>query len=342
VAVASVGELFWNGSEGRLRALVRIGFFVGLWRALSLLLDLSLIVPLASVIRALVPAPLLWLERGLHFVLYLAAVLVAVALCARWPDKRPVADYALVPSRKQWGDLLAGTLLGLALMAVIFVLLWLMGWVQVEQLFFVNLPGLPFAVALLGPLLAFVVIALAEELVFRGYMLRNAAEGLNSGGDAPAADRALVFAWLLSSVLFGLFHVANPNATAASTLNLVLAGLMLGLPVVLTGRLAFAIGLHFAWNFAQGTLFGFPVSGNAFEGTALFRTTLTGPALWTGGSFGPEAGLLGLVMLVIGSLLIVVWANRREGGLRVAGELAQYPSIHRRTAATVQGALHKE
>jgi hypothetical protein len=99
---------------------------------------------------------------------------------------------------------------------------------------------------------------------------------------------------------------------------------MFGLPVILTGRLGFAVGLHFAWNFAQGTLFGFPVSGNDFEGAALVRTRLTGPTEWTGGPFGPEAGLLAVVMLAAGSLLILLWAARVEGRLRVADQLAHY------------------
>lgn len=320
-------NLFWNESEGRIRAAIRIGFFVGVWRALSILLDLLLIPPLAVAIRAISPEPLLWLERALHFVLYLAAIGLAVALAARWPDKRSVRDYALAPSRRQWGDLLAGTLLGLALMGAIFAVLWLAGWVEVEQLFVVNLPSVPFAVAIAGPLLVFVVIAVGEELIFRGHILRNSAEGLSavgSGDEARQRGVALLLAWVISSVLFGLFHVFNPNSTLESTLNLTLAGLLLGLPVILTGRIGFAVGLHFAWNFAQGTIFGFPVSGNEFEGVNLMRTRLTGPPFWTGGEFGPEAGLLSIVALLAGMGIVLIWAARREGGLRLAVELTEY------------------
>lgn len=311
-----------------MRAVVRICLLIALWRAISLLFDLLLIPPLASAVRLVVPQPLLWLERALHFLLYLAAVVLALVLAARWLDRRHVAAYALAPTRKQVGDLLAGTLLGLALMATIFAVLWAMGWLQIEEAFFVNLPGVPFAVAIWGPVLAFVVIALAEELLFRGYILRNSAEGVHGGARGLGDGEAVLVAWLVSSALFGLFHIFNPATTWASTLNLTLAGLMLGLPVILTGRLGFAVGLHFAWNFAQGTLFGLPVSGNEFEGVALLRTQLTGPVLWTGGLFGPEAGLLGLATLLAGSVIIVLWAMWREGGLAIAQELARYQPIH--------------
>lgn len=316
--------LIWNAAEARLRAGVRVVAFLLIWRLLSFLLDLLLIAPLALLMRAATPEPLLWLERALHFVLYLAATLLALIVAAPWLDRRRLADYGLAP-RGQWQDLLAGTLLGLILMGLIFGALWAMGWLRVDHTFYVNLPGVPFAVAILGPLLAFVVIALVEELLFRGYLLRNSAEGLaGMGGGSIDRRRAVLIAWLLSSLLFGLYHVFNPGSTWVSTFNLSLAGLMLGLPVILTGRLGFAVGLHFAWNFAQGTLFGFPVSGNDFESAALLRTTLTGPQLWTGGAFGPEAGLLGLLALAAGGLIICLWAFWREGGLQVATSLAHY------------------
>lgn len=330
--------LIWNATERRLRAGVRLLLFVVLWRVLSFLLDLALIAPLALLIRALSPAPLLWLERALHFVLYLLATLLMLVLAAPRLDKRALADYGL-HTRRLWQELLAGTLLGLALMGLIFGVLWAMGWLVVERTFYVNLPGVPFAVAILGPVLAFVVIALVEELLFRGYILRNCAEGLaGTAGGAINARSAVLLAWLISSLLFGLYHVFNPGSTWASTLNLTLAGLMLGLPVILTGRLGFAVGLHFAWNFAQGTLFGFPVSGNDFESAALLRTSLIGPPLWTGGAFGPEAGLLGLLALLAGGLLIALWAARSKGGLQIATHLAHYTPRRSRTIANTPSA----
>ena len=109
-----------------------------------------------------------------------------------------------------------------------------------------------------------------EELVFRGYQLRNMAEGLNQPGLSPRA--AVLAAWVLSSLLFGVLHALNPNAGVMSTVNIVLAGLMLGAGYLLTGELAVPIGLHVAWNFFQGNVFGFPVSGLTPIGATFIST----------------------------------------------------------------------
>jgi membrane protease YdiL (CAAX protease family) len=112
-------------------------------------------------------------------------------------------------------------------------------------------------------------------------------------------------------LLFGLLHVFNPNATWLSTLYLMLTGAFFGLGYVLTGRLGLPIGLHFAWNFVQGNIYGFPVSGNIFGGATVIEIEQGGPALWTGGAFGPEAGLLGVAAIMLGCLLTLLWVDAR-------------------------------
>ena len=314
-----------------MRALIRICLYLGIWRAASVLLDLLLIPSLAGVYRSLITSPVPWLERALHFLIYLIVTLLVTWAAARGVDRRPVADLGLELSRRWWVELVVGLALGLLLMSVVFVVLWLAGWVEVTRYFAVNLPTLPFAVALLGPLLAFTVIGIVEEIVFRGYFLRNAAEGLRGALGGPAA--AVVGAWLITSLLFSFFHVFNPNSTWVSTTNLAVAGFLLGLPVVLTHRLGLAIGLHITWNFAQGTLFGFRVSGNEFSGVTLIQTRATGPVWWTGGDFGPEAGLLGLLAMSLGCLLIAGWLWLCDRSITIQPALAlPAPDLHPATA----------
>jgi hypothetical protein len=140
--------------------------------------------------------------------------------------------------------------------------------------------------------------------------------------------RALVLAWLISSLAFGTAHATNPNATMLSTFNIVLAGLMLSLPYLLTGQLAISIGLHATWNLFQGNVFGFPVSGSAPR-RRLLNLDQGGPELWTGGAFGPEGGLLAVVWMLIGCGLIVLWLKRRRQHLGLQMSLAQYqPAAH--------------
>jgi uncharacterized protein len=109
---------------------------------------------------------------------------------------------------------------------------------------------------------------------------------------APAGALAV------SSLLFGLMHAGNPHATALSFLELVLFGGLVGWVDLVTGSLAMPIGLHLGWNFAMGNIFGFPVSGAA-AGASVMTLRQQSHPLWSGGAFGPEAGLSGLLALLV-------------------------------------------
>jgi membrane protease YdiL (CAAX protease family) len=106
-------------------------------------------------------------------------------------------------------------------------------------------------------------------------------------------------ALLLTSVLFSLMHGFNPEIGWLGFANIFLAGLWLGIARVITGTLWLAIGLHTGWNFFLGSVFGFPVSG-IYERSVLITET-DGPAVLTGGAFGPEGGLLATVVLLLGA-----------------------------------------
>jgi membrane protease YdiL (CAAX protease family) len=135
----------------------------------------------------------------------------------------------------------------------------------------------------------------------------------------------LILGYLFSSFIFGILHGANPNATVFSTLLLMAAGLFLGLGYLLTGELAIPIGVHIAWNFCEGNIFGFPVSG-ANAGPAVLAIQQNGPNLFTGGAFGPEAGLVGLAAILLGGWLTVWWVRRTSGRAGIMQRLAIYNS----------------
>jgi hypothetical protein len=91
----------------------------------------------------------------------------------------------------------------------------------------------------------------------------------------------------------------------------------------LTGDLAISIGLHMTWNFFQGVVFGFPVSGMASQ-ASFIGIHQGGPDLITGGPFGPEAGLIGLGAIAIGAVMIVLWVKWRYGAVKLQDRLAVY------------------
>jgi hypothetical protein len=164
-----------------------------------------------------------------------------------------------------------------------------------------------------------------EELFSRGYQLQNLAEGLKWRAIGPRA--AIQIATLLSSAVFGALHAGNPNASTFSTLSIVFAGVLLAMGYLLTGELAIPIGLHIAWNFFQGNVFGFPVSGTAVRSATFFSVEQGGPDLWTGGAFGPEAGLLGLGAMILGVLSTVLWVRWRYSRARLDLSLAEAPAL---------------
>jgi hypothetical protein len=256
------------------------------------------------------------------------ATLASLWLAGCLLDRRPLADYGLHIERGWWLDLGFGLALGALLMGGIFVVQWAAGWITITDILHTATPGQSFWLAIIPPLVLFLSVGFYEEALVRGYLLRNLAEGLNFA--AIGGRGALLLAWVLSSALFGLLHAGNPNATAISTSYLIMAGVFLGLGYLLTGQLAMPIGIHITWNFFQGNVFGFPVSGGDFRNATFLAIEQGGPELWTGGAFGPEAGLLGLAAMLVGCLLTLLWVRWRQGSIGLQLALAEPPA---RTAA---------
>ncbi len=265
----------------------------------------------------------------LSVLFYAGAALVATAsvwACGRSLDGRPFSGFGLRLDRAWWSDLGFGLLLGALLMTGIFLVQLAAGWASVTGTF-VGVEGGAFFPAILAPAALFVCVGFYEELVSRGYQLTNLAEGLNVAAVGPRG--AIVLAWVLSSSVFAAVHLFNPNTGVLSTLNIFLAGMMLGAGYVLTGQLAIPIGLHTTWNFFQGNVFGFPVSGLDLVDATFLSTRQTGPDLLTGGPFGPEAGLLAPAAMAVGVGLIALRVRRRTGKLGLHLPLAESPLKHR-------------
>jgi membrane protease YdiL (CAAX protease family) len=326
----SVKNIFWNGDEHRVRAL---------WRLIGqLLILLAIALPtqiglgaVALMIRTaqggITASPMTLLESPLVIALatlaIMAAIVASVWLAGRLLDRRPFADFGLHIAGSWWGDLGFGLFLGAALMLTIFLIELGAGWVSVTGTFTTRAPNAPFFLAILLPLITFVAVGIYEELLSRGYHLRNMAEGLNWSVIGPRW--ALVIATLLSSALFGLAHLANPNASFISSFNIFVAGaVLLAVGYLLTGELAIPIGVHITWNFFQGNVFGFPVSGADFGSATFISIQQGGPDVWTGGAFGPEAGLLGLGGVFLGGVLTALWVRWRYGQVGLRTKLAQY------------------
>jgi uncharacterized protein len=324
-------ELFLDKSTGRLRALWRLTIQYWVFRVLVPIAFNLLVVAwlladsggrLASGgldVSVVAGSPALPLVSGIAG---LSAAILSVWLAGRLLDRRPFSAFGFRLGAGWWLDLCFGMVLGALLMTILFLLELRLGWVEVTGSFEPR-GDAPFVVSLLIPAATFICVGISEETVFRGYQLKNAAEGLNYPRLGPRA--AILLAWVFSSVFFAVLHADNPNATSISTLNIVLAGLMLGFGYVLSGELAVPIGLHITWNFFQGAVYGFPVSGFGAFGPTLLTTQQGGPRLWTGGSFGPEGGLLVPGIMLLGMSLVALWTHLRTGKISLHTPIAESP-----------------
>jgi len=300
--------IFWNRPEGRFRAL---------WRLLGqILLFVIVVAPFVPLFRYFK-----WsfvAGEGIQTL----GMTVSVFVAARFLDRRTIRTLGLALDGRWWFDFVFGLLLGAAAMTLVFGIERGAGWVTVRDTFWTDTAGASFGRGLVMMVFLFACAGFIEELFSRGYLLRNLAEGFCGRAIQPGG--AIVAAWFLSSTVFALLHLGNDNASAISLVGIFLAGLLLALPFVLTGQLAIGIGLHMTWNFFEGCVYGFPVSGEDL--TARFLDThVTGPETWTGGAFGPEGGWVGLIAMLFCLVVILLWVRLFYGELKLQTALAVYP-----------------
>jgi len=227
------------------------------------------------------------------------AITVSVFIARRALDRRSLVSLGLKRDRKALLDCVFGFTLTALMIGLVFILLWGSGWLRVTA-FAWETRGWSLVLLSTGlMLLIFTLIGWQEELLARGYWLQNLGDGIN-----------LRWGMLLSSALFALAHAANPHATWEAILGLFLSGLFLAFGYLRSGQLWLPVGLHLGWNFFEGVVFGFPVSGVVFF--QLVQTHVSGPPLVTGGAFGPEAGLVQLPALLLGAGFIHLYTRSRK------------------------------
>lgn len=274
-------------SAGRLVADIVLFYVIGT------LITMFLCVPLFLIQKALGmemqegSLPSFFLERLLMLVGYLSAAVLVL----RWRNL-PLSLLGM-SLRGRGKDLLAGLGVAVLLYAVGFGTSLLMGTVEIASVQWVPRD-------LLGTLLFFLLVAVTEEVMLRGFVLgRMLSAGMNR-----------FVALFLSSALFSAMHLFNPNFALLPFVNILLAGCLLGASFLYTRNLCFPVVLHWFWNWLQGPVLGYEVSGMD-SGETLLTLRLTGSDLLTGGSFGFEGSLLCTVLLVGGTLAIVAYYERR-------------------------------
>ena len=233
---------------------------------------------------------------ALNQVIEIFAITLSVYLARRFLDKRSFSSLGLKLDKWTAADIFAGIAITFLMMGFIYLIEWGVGWLTFDGFAWETDNLLTVLGGTLGIFVVFIAVGWNEELLSRGYHLQTIASGLN-----------LFWGVVISSSIFGLLHLGNPNATWISTAGIFFAGLFLAFGYLTTKQLWLPIGLHIGWNFFEGVVFGFPVSG--LDLYHLLRITVEGPEIWTGGAFGPEAGLVVLPGLVLGAALVYVYAQ---------------------------------
>ncbi len=223
----------------------------------------------------------------------------ALYITRRFVDKRSFASLGINLNRRAGIDTLMGITIGFVLMLAVYGIEYSLGWLKFESFAWQTDSQTVIISQMLGYFAAYILTAWHEELVYRGYVLQTLASGLN-----------LVWGILISSVYFGIEHLSNPNSTWMAAAGIFFIALFFTYGYVRTGQLWLPIGLHIGWNFFQSAVFGFPVSG--LDRPGLLHITVSGPELWTGGAFGPEAGLVILPICVLGSVLVHIYTKRHK------------------------------
>lgn len=280
----------WRNEDGR----VRTG-----WRVVTMVALLAAVMVLVNVGWRELDLPGQQEGSGWYFLLFAGLIsgssLGIIVLLLRCFENTGAAAIGLPFRAAAWKATAAGIVLGAAPICLLVGLSLVAGYGSVSA---GNLTIANLTAALLPALIAGFLLAGWEELVLRGYLLRQLSLGLN-----PLA------AVVITGTLFGLMHSGNPGANWQGLLYTAIGGTLMGWLMVRSGSLWLLIGYHFGWNATAYNLFGLELSGFGAD-ASLLAVTLTGSDWLTGGSYGFEASLPAMIFEV---LVLGMFTSRRYG-----------------------------
>ena len=197
-------------------------------------------------------------------------------------DKQPLIDIGF-KTKGRLKEFNYGIILGFIIMSFAFLFLLLINEIVfVSSNFDIN--------KVILSIILFAGVSIFEEVIFRGYLLKNLLESFNP-----------YVALFISAIFFSLIHGSNPNVTTLGLCNIFIAGFFLGASYVFTKNLWFPIALHFSWNFFQ-SMFGFKVSG--LDSYSIIEFNIPKNNMLNGGEFGFESSYLSVIILILGTFII--------------------------------------
>jgi hypothetical protein len=214
--------------------------------------------------------------------------IVSYTYLFKFYEKREVTEFSKKGILK---SLTIGIILGVVLQSLTILVIYLKGGYTI-----VSINPIIF---LIPPLTMAFTSAIFEETLMRGIIFRITEEKLGS-----------YFALIISALLFGVLHLANPNSSLTAAIGLAIqAGLLLASAYIYSRNLWFPIAIHFAWNFTQSAIFGANVSGNTISKT-LITSKIEGAEWFTGGQFGPEGSIQATAFCFIATVILLILSHK--------------------------------
>lgn len=215
-------------------------------------------------------------------------VIFFVVLFWKLLDKKGVAELGIINLKTGYKDLINGLLFGAVSLTLVFFILYISGSIKLIK----PLSSPNFSISLLTGLILFAFVGINEEMLIRGYCF--------------AVLKQTNIKWIpiiLSSIIFSLMHSLNHGISLLSYFNLFLFALLALYMVIKPKNLWLSIGYHITWNYFEGNIFGFLVSGESTNG--IYAVKNSADNIINGGSFGPEGGLAVTLILLLG--FIYMW-----------------------------------
>jgi uncharacterized protein len=298
-------DIFFD-SAGRPRSGWRVAIFIVAFLAAATVTTTVVFVSL-SLGSVLVPGAggvLGFLANGIAF---LVPALTIGWLCGKYLDRVPFRALGAWFTKGWFSHLIGGLAVGAATLALAVAIAMIFGGLKFE----LNSPGWnAVSKSLAWSFFIFAVGAAWEEVVFRGYILQT----LNRSG----------LAWLgiaMTSLFFAVIHIGNPNATAISTIDTMVAGVWFGVAYLKTRDLWFVWGMHLIWNWMLGSVFGIEVSGiTDFASGALLKEIDAGPTWLTGSNYGIEGGIASTFALIMSTVVIYFLPLKPDEEMRAMSE----------------------
>ncbi len=320
-------SVFWNQEENRARAIIRliILLVVLVFSSIAIALLFTYIftsgtTDQTSTTQTMSTGAFIF-YMIVQVITYISPMFITLWFMAKYIDRRPLKEYGFHFSKKWWTDLASGFVMGGILISVLFLLARAFKLIyfypsNVNIVFFI-----PFSIVIIIQAVFYIAVALWEEAIVLGYVMKNIAEG--AGFSKYSIRISIIIGWVLTSILFGYLHQGSSVFTWLGLLNITLLGLLMGGGYMLTGDVGLSIGLHFGWNLFLGSVYGFPVSGK-MASASLMASYPHAPYTLSGGLFGPEAGLIALFAILLGGALLWGYIKLTRKEVKIIEAIAQY------------------